>query len=286
MYIVLILALLVPIWSEAQIEMFTPQDGEWTVAVDDLKDLPIKGKVSGLALNSKVNIKIRGQVWSGKTDSEGKFNILVDPVKIRPYDKTEVEVVALEDSKEKFKKTINVYCCSTEKYGFYKELTNPEINLMINKSGESIDGLAIKSLGELLPKNKTTKLVVGTETYMDEVPKQKYTPINSAVSIKYLPELTVTKPILYTFTFDLNTPRTRFGVKTTVKDWEYVHDKKWSNIDLNTASIVVLGHDPYSESKWIEIKPVKIGGNKVQIKVPSVNNYDRFIPVLVLEQKK
>lgn len=287
-YLIWIAMLFLPMFVEAKIEMISPKNGDWSLAVDDLKELPVKGKVSDISVNSQVNVKIQEQVWSGKTDSHGNFSILVDPTKIIPYDQTEVQIVAIENNKEKFRETIYLYCCSTEKYGFYKELKGSSVNLVISNSGENLNGLEIKSIGNLLPSSKNLKVVVGIETYMNDIPKEKYTAVNSAVSIKFQPQPKENKFILYTFTVDLNTPRTRFGVKTNVKDWEYVNASKWADLNRDNSQVTVLGHDPYSESgsKWIELKPTKISGNKVQIKVPAKNNYDRFVPVLVLSKRK
>jgi hypothetical protein len=284
---VLFTAFTILIFSAAQgaskdIRIVSPKPGSWLPPTEDKKTLEVIGRTAGFPNGTEIKLSILSSasklspIAHSKIDEKGEFKFTFLQNEIPSAAKSQLVVNVIQANKSIASASVEVFCCSTEPYGFFKEVKiGSDQSIKVAGAGAEIDGSEI-----FIPKNaieRNSKVFVTVQRYMQDISIEKYTPLSAAVNFEMV-DFRATTGMKIIMTATPSVPRTENGVACSRDTWESYTDRPWKNVDLKSAKIVVLGHNRY-EFEWHEIVPSRIMGNKVEFLPPTVSDFDRFMLV-------
>jgi hypothetical protein len=273
--------------AKAEIQITSLKEGEWFPAFEESGDIEIKGTTSKIPKGTQLElslIKTRGPVReydriTSKVEADGKFVFTLDHIKLVYNGELNLKIDAIEGGKISESKSLKVYCCSTERKGFFKKLAaGTDQNISVNLPGAEIDGVGVfipkKNLG------KDASITIGNQLTRNEIPLDRYTPIGPLTKF-FFRDVKSPEDIIFKLVAKLEGPRDSIGKAITKEDWSHFSGRVWQYVDLKKVKVVIL-YD-YG-NQWKEIIPDKIVGDQIYFKSPQISSV--FVPVILSAPSK
>jgi hypothetical protein len=278
--------------AQAKITITSPKAESWLLPMDDDRTIAITGNTSNLPSGTELKLSIdrqrtkKPQTWKTKLSKSGSYTFEIDQYLIYPNNKTTLTVEAIKDGAVIETEKQTIFCCSTEVYGVFKELTpGSEQVISVSQPGTDIDGMRLTIPKKATIGTKNPRVIITVQQdQMRDVPLDKYTPLNSAIDID-LSDFTSISGIKYSLRAQPNIPRIRGAQKADPESWESFAERPWKDIDLAKSKIIILAYDP-NDQIWKEVKPSKMLGNDVEFTLPEDHVFNRFLPAAKFSPKK
>ncbi|MBS1972317.1 MAG: hypothetical protein JSU04_18570 [Bdellovibrionales bacterium] len=271
--------------ANAEIRIDTLSNNQWLSGSEGKKDIVVSGSVEKKFADSNIKLVILsvgtgdGKSVSAKIAKDGKFKLTFDQSELALNGESKLKFSVHDGKKTAEEKTISVFCCSAEKYGFIKEISSKiDQNIEAKMPVTEID-----MAGVFIPSKSTSEKshITIVPTRIDtEVDTEKFILLGALTRFN-IENLSTWKGVEFKLLAKTNLPREGSGIPIPVKDWEFKNGRKWNEIDLKKSKVLILAFDENTQG-WKEINPTKIDGKVIYFNIPEHNSFNLvFVPVVV-----